>query len=144
MSGINQLLSSLQKVRKVGQDKWIACCVVHNDKTPSVGLTLKPDGVILLRCFGCGASGLDIVKALGLDPSILFPLSDKPRYEKQSRQGFSAWQLLHALEKDLLVVLIAINRYLIEGERPCQSDVDYLTEICKRINEALQYLEGRR
>lgn len=146
MSNVDVLLGALQKVRKVGQDKWIGCCAMpdHNDKNPSTGVTLKPDGTILIRCFGCGANGLDIVNALGLEPSILFPQSDNPKYEKQNRYGFSAWQLLHALEKDLLVVLIAINRYLIEGERPCQSDVDYLTDVCKRINEALQYLEGRR
>jgi hypothetical protein len=63
---------------------------------------------------------------------------------KKNKQGFSAWQLLHALERDLFVVLIAANRYLIGGERPCQPDVDYLKNVCIRINEALQYLEGRR
>lgn len=140
----SDILSHLPKVKRLGDSRYMACCVVHNDKNPSMTVTIKPDGVIVMYCHACGATGLDVCNALGIDPSSLFPPTDNPRYEKQPRQGFSAWQLLHALEKDLLVVLIATNRYLLEGEKPCQSDVDYLTEVCQRINEALQYLEGKR
>ncbi|MCO6428240.1 CHC2 zinc finger domain-containing protein [Nitrosomonas communis] len=138
------ILPHLQKVKRVGEGRYLACCPVHDDKNPSMTVTVKPDGVVVMYCHACGAKGLDIVNALGIDPSALFPLADNPRYEKQQRSGFSAWQLLHALEKDLLVVLIAINDFLLNGKKPCQSDVDYLTDVCKRINEALQYLEGRK
>lgn len=144
MSNINQLLACLKKVKKVGQDKWVASCPAHNDKSPSLAVTQKPDGIILVKCFGCGANGLDVINALGLDPSSLFPPSDKPKYGKQTRKGFSSWQLLHTLEKDILTVLIAINDFLLNDQKPCQSDVDYLTEVCKRINEGLTYLEGAR
>ena len=138
------IISSLSKVKKVDIGKYVALCPCHDDKNPSLAVTIKPDGITLIHCFGCGASGLDVCNVLGIEPSALFPPSNNPKYEKQSRSGFSAWQLLNALEKDLLVVLIATNRYLIEGERPCQSDVDYLAEVCKRINEGLRYLEGKR
>lgn len=140
----SRILPHLQKVKRISESRYVALCPCHNDKTPSLAVTLKPDGVTLIHCFGCGASGLDICNALGIAPTALFPSSDNPRYEKQNKQGFSAWQLLHALERDLLVVLIAANRYLIGSERPCQSDVDYLKDVCVRINVALQYLEGRR
>ena len=138
------ILTRLQKVKRISEGRYVAICPCHNDKTPSLAITLKPDGVTLIHCFGCGASGLDICNALGIFPAVLFSPSDNPRYEKQNRQGFSAWQLLHVLERDLLVVLIAVNRNLIGGEQLCQSDVDYLKGVCVRINEALQYLEGRR
>jgi len=138
------ILSRLQKVKRISEGKYVATCPCHNDKTPSLAVTLKPDGVTLIHCFGCGASGLDICNALGISPAALFPPSNNPRYEKQNRQGFSAWQLLHVLERDLLVVLIAVNRNLIGGEQLCQSDVDYLKGVCVRINKALQYLEGKR
>lgn len=142
MSDAHIILNGLRKVKRIGEGRWLACCPVHNDKSPSLAVTQKPDGVILIKCFGCGSNGLDVVSALGIEPSVLFPPSDKPKYEKQARQGFSAWQLLRALEKDLLVVLIAVNDFLLKGKKPCQSDVDYLTDVCKRINTALAYLEG--
>lgn len=140
----SRILPRLHKVKRISEGRYVAICPCHNDKTPSLAVTLKPDGVTLIHCFGCGASGLDICNTLNIAPAALFPPSDNPRYEKQNKQGFSAWQFLHVLERDLLVVLIAANRYLIGGERPCQSDVDYLKNVCARINEALRYLEGRR
>lgn len=140
----SRILPHLQKVKRISEGRYVAICPCHNDKNPSLAVTLKPDGVTLIHCFGCGASGLDICNALGIAPAALFPPSDNPRYEKQNKQGFSAWQLLHVLERDLLVVLVAANRYLIGSERPRQSDVDYLKNVCVRINDALQYLESRR
>ncbi len=138
------ILSYLQKVKPISEGRYISLCPCHNDRKPSLNITIKPGGVILIHCFSCGANGQAVCDALGIDVTALFPPIDRPRYEKQPKSGFSAWQLLHALEKDLLVVLIAVNRYLLESENPCQSDVDYLTKVCQRINEALQYLEGKR
>jgi hypothetical protein len=141
---LSLLSTKLNKFKRLSDGRFIACCPVHNDKTPSLSISLKPGGVTLMRCFGCGANGQSVCDILGIPVTTLFPPVDNPRYERQIRQGFSAWQLLHALEKDLLVVLVAVKRYLLQGEKPCQSDVDYLTEVCVRINEGLTYLEGKQ
>lgn len=144
MSDVNLILNGLQKVRATGKGKWIACCPVHGDKSPSLGITQKDEDKILIHCFGCGASGPQVCEALGVDPAALFPATDKPKYERQPRSGFSAWQLLHALEKDLLVVQIATTDFLINGKKPCQEDANFLAGVCERISEGLEYLEGAR
>ena len=46
-------LSSLDKFRRVGQDRYVACCPAHDDKNPSLSITQTPDKV-LVHCFaGC-------------------------------------------------------------------------------------------
>ena len=139
---LTKIESHLDGVIRRSNGGLLAKCPGHDDKNQSLAVGVGMKGQVIFKCFaGCTVD--EIVGAMGLTISDLYP-DNSHSYEKQTRSGFSAWQLLNALEKDLLVVLIAINRYLIEGERPCQSDVDYLTEVCKRINEALQYLEGRK
>lgn len=109
---IESFLNQLQKVRKRGAGKWSACCPVHNDRTPS--LTISDDnGMVLIHCFGCGASGNDVARALGVDISELFPPRDYSQYsqddyltEAKRRTYFSAAQVLEALQDDTLVVYL--------------------------------------
>jgi hypothetical protein len=82
---VNKLLDRLQKVKQTGPDKWIACCPAHDDRAPSLGIAIKDDRV-LIKCFsGCGAT--EILDAVGLDYSVLFPeiegkLAYKPKFNK--------------------------------------------------------------
>lgn len=137
------ILSHLEKLKRLSEGRYIALCPCHNDSKPSLNVTIKPDGVIVMHCFSCQVNGLAICDALGIEPSALFPQTDNVHYEKQKRIGFSCWQLLHALEKDLLAVLIAA-KMLVNGEILPQSDVDYLSEVVIRLGEAFEYLEGTR
>lgn len=42
------------KARKTGTGSWLAKCVAHNDKRPSMSITAAPGGKILLFCHaGC-------------------------------------------------------------------------------------------
>lgn len=97
--------------------------------------------MILINCFGCGASGLDVCQTLGVDPANLFPPSDNPKYEKQYRSGFSAWQVLHALKSDLIRLLI-ISNDLKKAEVITTDDRDFISEVILRINSAIQYMDG--
>lgn len=136
------ILSHLHKVKCLSDGRYIALCPCHDDKKPSLNVTITSNGVVLIKCFACGATGLQVCETLGISPTSLFPPYDKLKYEKQPRLGFSAFQLLHALEKDMLVVLIAA-RMLVSGEALPDTDIKYLNDVVIRINEALQYLEGR-
>ena len=69
---VNNLLNSLDRVRKMGADRWVACCPAHNDKSPSLAIRELSDGAVLLHCFA-GCSAHEIVSAVGLDLSELFP-----------------------------------------------------------------------
>lgn len=69
---IQQILSQLQKVKRTGDNKYLACCPAHDDKSPSLSLLETPDGRILVHCFaGCSAN--DVLAAVGLTLSDLYP-----------------------------------------------------------------------
>jgi len=118
---IQTILSKLQKVRNRGGGKWMACCPVHQEKTPS--LSIKDDnGHILIHCFGCGASGVDICGAIGEDVSELFQPSDYSNYDSKEyeraskyRAYFPADQVLEALQTETLVVLMITEDVLKNG-----------------------------
>ena len=69
---VEEILERLDKVRKTGQNKWVACCPVHGDKKPSMGILEANDGTVVMHCLSCGAKGTDIVQAVGLPVSSLF------------------------------------------------------------------------
>ncbi|MER0216062.1 MAG: hypothetical protein DU481_07675 [Nitrosomonas sp.] len=142
-SNLHQIISRLSKVKRTGEGRYIACCVVHQDRTPSLAVTQKPDGIILVHCFGCGAGGVDICNALGIDPASLFPPTDNPKYEKLSRSGFSAWQLLNVLHADLIRILVIANN-LKKLNALSSDDRDFIAEIILRLNDGLTYLEGAK
>ena len=137
----NDILSRLSKVRRLGDGKYVACCPVHGDKNPSLAVTQKPDGATLIHCFGCGANGIAVCNALGVDPSVLFPPSDNPKYEKQSRSGFNAWQLLHGLKDDLIRLVIVANE-LKKLDALSDEDRSFVANLAIRISDAINYLEG--
>lgn len=66
------LLSQLTKVKQNGRGQYIACCPSHDDKHPSLAIRQTDDGKILLKCF-CGCSAYEIVSAIGLSLTDLFP-----------------------------------------------------------------------
>ena len=83
---IDEILIYLERVRKRGQDKYMACCPIHGEKTPSLSLSVTKHGDVLAHCFGCGANGQELVGYLGLSTSVLFAetltkdTTGKPRY----------------------------------------------------------------
>jgi len=101
---IETFLNKLHKVKKRGHGQWMALCPVHGEKTPS--LSIKDDnGTILIHCFGCGAGGVDVCGAVGVEPSELFPPSDHVDYERKPyRSYFPADQVLEALSTETLIV----------------------------------------
>ena len=69
---LDNILNSLDKVRKVKGRSYTALCPVHKDTKPSMTITETNRGDVLIHCFSCGAKGTDIVRALGLPVSELF------------------------------------------------------------------------
>ena len=61
----------MDMVKKTGAGKYSALCPCHAEKTPSLVIK-EDDGNVICHCFGCGANGVDVVNALGLDISELF------------------------------------------------------------------------
>ena len=101
---VDTLISRLDKVRRTGRGTWIACCPAHADKSPSLTIRETDDGKVLLHCF-TGCSALEIIDAVGLEMSDLFP--PRQHHGKPERRPFPAADVLRALAAEALVVASA-------------------------------------
>ncbi|MBN3763409.1 hypothetical protein [Burkholderia sp. Ac-20365] len=103
------VLDHLHGARAVGHGRWTACCPAHNDRRPSLAITEKSDGALLLHCFSGCAVG-DIVAAIGLDLSDLFP-SGKAGVQssKPAIRRFSAEQVLRTATLELIEVALIVG-----------------------------------
>lgn len=91
------ILDRLPKSRPSGQGKYRAPCPVHNGKDFNLMLSEDATGKVGCHCFVCGANGIDVVEALGLPVSELFPpdngyvqpvVTGKMRHQKLEDQLF--------------------------------------------------------
>ncbi len=138
------LLSRLEKVKQTGKDRWIACCPAHADKHPSLNVRELPDGKVLIKCFtGCGAA--DVVAAVGLELSDLFPPRDDAPGEParhQEREGFHAMDILIALAHEALIVDCAVGTLQRRGWLT-DEECDRLALASDRIQGGLAYASRR-
>lgn len=132
---IETLLSRLHKVKRRGNNQWMACCPVHQEKTPS--LSIKDDnGTILLHCFGCGAGGVDVCGALGVEPSELFPPSDGFEASKKRpvrNTGHEPDQVLFAVVMEIVAVQLI-------AEEMAKNCIDEATKL--RLDMAVKRIHG--
>lgn len=142
---IDELLSRLTKVKKSGQDKWIACCPAHEDRSPSLSIK-ESDGTILMKCFA-GCSIEDVCGAMGIDLTELFPPRDDSwvAQEKPVKIGtirFAAIDALRCLSNEGTVVLLAACD-LAEGKVLSAVEIDRLTTAVSRLSASLDYLNDQ-
>jgi len=72
MSAAEKVLARLDRIREVKLGDWYACCPAHDDKTPSLHITERENGIVLLHCFaGCSAQA--VLDAVGLRWGDLYP-----------------------------------------------------------------------
>lgn len=138
---IEDFLSRLQKVRKAGPGRWVACCPAHEDKNPSLTVRELEDGRILIHCFpGCGVD--EVVGAVGLTVSDLFP--EKPiENARPLRKPFPAEDVIAAMELEVqIVVLCAAD--IAEGKTLSDVDLARLIVAKKRLEEARRMALGIR
>lgn len=109
---IDRVLSALTKVRKRQTSQWSAICPAHDDASPSLSVRETPDGGVLLHCFG-GCDTADVVAALGMELSDLFPPRDKPaNAPKKIANLLTAGQALELLAQESLLAAVALTNYL--------------------------------
>jgi hypothetical protein len=103
MGWYEPVLDMLDKLKGKGQDKWMACCPVHDDSNPSMSIKLA-DGAdgqrLLFYCFSCGAKGDSVVKSLGLGVGALFEKSrdftpDRDYHLKKTQEWDDTYILIH-------------------------------------------------
>ena len=94
------ILNLLGGVKASGASAWQALCPSHDDKSPSLSIKETNDGTMLLRCWA-GCSATDIVSAMGLQLSDLFPKVDRNLYVNASSRALTkARQRERSIEQD--------------------------------------------
>lgn len=129
----DNLIHSLDGVRETGQDRWIAKCPAHEDKTPSLAIR-EVDDRVLIHCFA-GCSVYEIVSALELELSDLFPEKIHSGNKLVSRP-FPAVDILRCLTSEITFLIVCAS-YLANGEKLDQEDKDRLLLSASRFRSAL-------
>ena len=133
------ILSLLSKVRKMGPDRWMACCPAHADKSPSLSIRETSDGRVLLHCWtGCGAT--EILEAVGLEFDALFPEKLDSTQPNRERQPFSHREAMAGLVPEVMFVAAASSDMI---HKPLKKqDHDRLIIAVSRLAAASSYVEG--
>jgi AAA domain len=94
---VRAVLGRLENVRDKGTGNgWDALCPAHDDRRRSLSVSIGRDGKVLLKCFaGCPTE--EVVAALGLSMSDLWPKDDPPPHEKHKDNG-QPWQFVEAYD----------------------------------------------
>lgn len=103
---LETLLPHLEAVRRTGQGRYVARCPAHGDKHPSLAIRETDDGVLLLHCFA-GCSVNEVVGAIGIDLSDLFPKRESPGRRPEPRPFNTSDLLVLAAWESLLASVIA-------------------------------------
>jgi hypothetical protein len=133
--GAENLLSRLEDVKSTGRGRWIARCPAHDDGNPSLSIRELDDGKVLLHCFS-GCSVDEILGAIGLSRSDLFPEKALGHHTKLERRPFPAADILRCLAFEVFVVL-SFAASLKSCIALTESDYERLTVAGERILGAL-------
>lgn len=124
---VDKLLDRLEFVKKTANGKWIARCPAHDDKSPSLSVRELDDGRILVFCHaGCGA--VDIVTAVGLELSDLFPEKLENR-----RSIFGRKRQEKSVDEITLIICDSDRR---QGKRLSRADKDAEMQAFLRLQRA--------
>lgn len=64
---LDEFLTKLKNVKQTGGNQWTACCPSHDDRTPSLSITLSDAGKIVVHCHSDkGCDYKSIFKAVGM------------------------------------------------------------------------------
>lgn len=132
---IDDFVSRLDKVRRVGPGRYIACCPAHADKSPSMNAREVDDGRILIIC-RAGCSSGEILAAMGLEFSDLFPERLPEQRYRPLKPAFPAADVLAALRNEALIVsVLAANQA--HGTKVSMADRERAMVAAERIARAV-------
>lgn len=134
------LISRLEKCRRTGNGTWIACCPVHDDKSPSMTIREVDDGRVLVHCFA-GCSVEQILSTVGLDFSALFPPRPQADYLPAVRKPFPAADVLEALSFECIVIAVHAAQ-LANGETLSDKDKARMWLAFSRFEEGRRMANG--
>lgn len=129
------LLNRLQKVKSSGRDSWMACCPAHEDKNPSLKISLVNDK-ILIKCW-TGCSVEDILGAVGMDFSNIMP--DKPLYHRSSGAPpmLTSADALRIVKYEAAIIMM-YGQDLKAGKEVSEDDRQRFVLAVERVGDAME------
>lgn len=129
-----RLLQRLERVKETGPGRWVACCPAHLDRNPSLSIRETEDGTLLLKCWpGCSVG--EIVAAVGLHLSDLFPPRPEYHHKGPTRRRWSAAEALRCLATEAAVISLAAGD-IADSETLSPEDTERVHLAARRIAEA--------
>lgn len=141
MSKLDNLLSRLHKVKQNGKD-YMALCPAHDDKSPSLTITEKDDGRVLVHCFG-GCDTHSVLSAVGMEMKDIMPDNVGFHRRKPDRRPFNAMDVLSAVRNDLNTALVACKD-IQRGKVPTEGESLSFARLIGRISMAINLAGGDR
>jgi len=130
-----KLLPRLESVRSTGKGRWLVCCPAHDDKTPSLAIR-ETDDRLLIHCFA-GCSPHEVVNAVGLELSDLFPEKIDTICGKSLSKPFPAADILHCLNSEVTFLIICAAA-LAKGQKLEERDRGRLYLSASRFRSAME------
>lgn len=139
---VDTLLSRLQRVKKTGPGRWVACCPAHDSKSKqSLAIRETDDGKVLVHDFG-GCSVYDVLFSVGMQVNDLFRDRSPRSALRTARMPFSYADALRCVSFEALIAAVAAGN-LAQGTSLTDDDRQRLWLAANRINHALEVCECR-
>ena len=129
----DKIITRLDGVKNRGQDRWLARCPAHEDKSPSLAIREVDDKLLLFCHAGCSA--YEVVSAVGLELSDLYPEKINTG-NKPLLRPFPAADILRCLSSEITFLAVCASS-LARGEKLNQEDQDRLLQSASRFRAAL-------
>lgn len=134
------VISRLDAVKQTGSGRWLARCPAHEDRHASLSIRELEDGRVLIHDFaGCHVD--EVLSAIGMSVSDLFPPREAVRYGRQPRSGIHPMDALAALAHEARIVFLAA-RAVETGGSLNEEDHARLGIAVGRISAALGVVHG--
>lgn len=139
-----KLLARLEGVKRTGPHTWRAKCPTREDRHPSLDIRERSDGALLLIDRAGISSAGDILDAVGLSLSDLFPQGLRaPWYSKPTTPHFDYSGFRDVAREGLVTVALSLAD-IANGVKISPSDADYLLGLSKRLLCVLDLAGGAR
>jgi hypothetical protein len=129
------LLSRLDGVRQVKPNGWMSRCPAHNGDGQSLSVGLVDNGYIVMHCFAHGCDISDIVAAVGMTVSDLFPEPLPDRHYKPTKLPVPSIDVLRVMRQELAVVQVLMSDF--EAGRLTHESLERGRVCAQRLQKAL-------
>jgi len=136
---IQQILNNLNKVKRTGDGRYVACCPAHDDSSPSLTVRELPDGRVLMHCFG-GCDIESILSAMNLQLADLFPEAIM-QHGRPNQRPFNPSDVLLCVRNESRLSALAIADIL-HGRVLSNEQKERLLLAAERLNEAYEVSHG--